>query len=144
MGLDPKVWGPHYWFVLHTMALSYPLYPNETIKKKYYDFINNLPLFLPIQSIGNKFAEVLDSYPITPYLDSRESFIKWVHFIHNKINISLNIPEKSYDESLNDYYEYYKPKEVIMKNNMIKKEKYVYCSLIILLIISAFFLYKKI
>lgn len=144
MGLDPKVWGPHYWFVLHTMALSYPLHPNETIKKKYYDFINNLPLFLPIQSIGNKFAEVLDSYPVSPYLDSRESFIKWVHFIHNKINISLNIPEKSYDESLNDYYEYYKPKEVIMKENIIKKEKYVYCSLIILLIISAFFLYKKI
>ena len=39
MTLDPKVWGPHYWFVLHTIALKYPLNPNTTIKKKYYDFI---------------------------------------------------------------------------------------------------------
>ena len=32
--LNPKVWGPHYWFVLHTIALTYPVNPNETIKKK--------------------------------------------------------------------------------------------------------------
>ena len=33
MALDPKIWGPHYWFVLHTIALNYPLHPNETSKK---------------------------------------------------------------------------------------------------------------
>ena len=22
MALDPKIWGPHYWFVLHTIALQ--------------------------------------------------------------------------------------------------------------------------
>ena len=33
MSLNPKVWGPHYWFVLHTIALTYPLKPNETVKK---------------------------------------------------------------------------------------------------------------
>ena len=47
MALNPKVWRPHYWFVLHTIALTYPLHPNETIKKKYYDFINN---FLPLHN----------------------------------------------------------------------------------------------
>ena len=39
MALDPKIWGPQYWFVLHTIALNYPLYPNETIKKKYKLFL---------------------------------------------------------------------------------------------------------
>ena len=53
MALDPKVWGPHYWFVLHTIALTYPITPNDVCKKKYYDFIHNLPLFLPIGQIGN-------------------------------------------------------------------------------------------
>jgi len=33
MSLDPKIWGPHYWFVLHSIALTYPLTPNETTKK---------------------------------------------------------------------------------------------------------------
>ena len=22
--LDPKIWGPHYWFFLHTVAITYP------------------------------------------------------------------------------------------------------------------------
>ena len=28
-----KVWGPHYWFVLHTIALRYPKNPNDVTKK---------------------------------------------------------------------------------------------------------------
>ena len=87
--LNPEIWGPHYWFVLYTIAVSYPVSVNAITKKKYYDFIQNLPLFLPIENIGNVFCKFLDRYPVTPYLDSRESFIKWVHFIHNKINLYL-------------------------------------------------------
>ena len=34
MELSSTVWGPHYWFVLHTIALSYPIYPTNAIKKK--------------------------------------------------------------------------------------------------------------
>jgi hypothetical protein len=45
--LDPKVWGPHYWFFLHTLAMTYPHHPNAVTKKKYYEFVQNLPLFLP-------------------------------------------------------------------------------------------------
>ena len=56
MVLDAKVWGPHYWFMIHTIAISYPLRPNAVTKKKYYDFIQNLPLFIPIESIDNKLA----------------------------------------------------------------------------------------
>ena len=29
-------------------------------------------------------VDYLDQYPVTPYLDSRESFIKWMYFIHNQ------------------------------------------------------------
>ena len=39
MQLDPKIWGPKYWFVLHTIALTYPDTPNSVTKKKYYDLI---------------------------------------------------------------------------------------------------------
>ena len=30
---DPTVWGPHYWFFLMTIAISYPLKANELQKK---------------------------------------------------------------------------------------------------------------
>tara|TARA_B100001057_G_scaffold393247_1_gene402107 strand:- start:7 stop:438 length:432 start_codon:yes stop_codon:yes gene_type:complete len=143
MVLHPKIWGPHYWFVLHTIALNYPLFPNETTKKKYYDFIQNLPLFIPIVDMGNAFSLILDSYPVTPYLDSRESFIKWMHFIHNKINLTLGIPEKTLQETLRSYYELYKLPEVSIKENIIKKEKYLYILVIVLLLFISILIYKK-
>lgn len=143
MALNPKIWGPHYWFVLHTIALNYPLNPNETSKKKYYDLIENFPLFIPIPDMANSFSKLLDTYPITPYLDSRESFIKWVYFIHNKINISLGIPEKSLEESLHDYYQLYEPVEITIKNNLQKKAKYIYFIIIISLLIISYIIYKK-
>ena len=31
--MDKNVWGPPYWFTLHTIAMTYPEFPNETIKK---------------------------------------------------------------------------------------------------------------
>ena len=143
MELDAKIWGPHYWFVLHTIALNYPLFPNETIKKKYYDFIQNLPLFIPIVDMGNAFTLILDSYPVTPYLDSRESFIKWMHFIHNKINLAVGIPEKTLEETLRSYYELYKLPEITIKENIIKKEKYLYILVIVLLVLISIVIYKK-
>lgn len=139
--LDPTVWGPHYWFVLHTIALSYPLNPNDITKKKYYDFIQNIPLFIPVESIGNSFSKFIDKYPVTPYLDSRESFMKWMHFIHNKINVALNHPEISYEESMVSYYMNYKPKELKDVEERIKREKIIYISIIITLITSSVILY---
>ena len=50
--MDKNVWGPPYWFTLHTIAMTYPEFPNETIKKKYYDFIQNIPLFIPNRNMG--------------------------------------------------------------------------------------------
>ena len=143
MAFDPKIWGPHYWFVLHTIALNYPLHPNETSKKKYYDFIQNLPIFIPILDMGNSFSRLLDKYPVTPYLDSRDSFIKWMYFIHNQLNLSLGIPEKTLQESLQEYYKLYEPKELQLKNKFMQREKYVYIGLIATLVIISVSLYRK-
>ncbi len=143
MALDPKVWGPHYWFVLHTIALSYPVTPNDVSKKKYYDFIQNLPLFLPIEEIGNTFSKFLDKYPVTPYLESRESFIRWMNFIQNKINIALELPELTLSESMRDYYEHYKPKAVKDDVERNRREKIIFSVCIIFILIMTFILYNK-
>ena len=73
---NPKIWGPQYWFVLHTIALNYPLNPNSTVKKKYYDFIQNLPLFFPEYPFGSNFIDLLDKYPVSPYLESKLSYLE--------------------------------------------------------------------
>ena len=98
---------------------------------------------MPIPDIGNSFSNLLDNYPVTPYLDSRESLIKWVHFIHNKINFSLGIKEITLEESLSKYYDNYKPKEEIIYNDMKQKQKYIYFALLLILITGSLYLYKK-
>ena len=143
MALDPKVWGPFYWFVLHTIALTYPSNPNDVIKKKYYDFIQNLPLFIPVPEIGNIFTSILDKYPVTPYLDSQQSFVKWMNFIHNKINLSLELPEMSLDDAMFAYYEHYKPKVVKEKEQRKRRENYVFIGIVLIFTLTSIYLYNK-
>jgi len=142
VGLDPTVWGPHFWFVLHTMALTYPRNPNEVVKKKYYDFLYNLPLFLPVSDIGNNFSALLDKYPVTPYLDSQPSFVKWMHFIHNKINLLLLKPEITQEAALVAYYEHYKPKAVKTVEERRRREKMIFGAIVLFVLLFAVILYR--
>jgi hypothetical protein len=141
--LDPNVWGPHFWFFLHTIALSYPHRPNEVTKKKYYEFIQNLPLFIPVEEIGSDFLKILDEYPITAYLDSRDSFIRWMHFVHNKINEKLEKPKITLNDFYFNYYEEYKPKDVKFREYYKLKEKIIYTLVIISATGLIVYLYNK-
>jgi hypothetical protein len=141
--LDPKVWGPHYWFFLHTLAMTYPIHPNTVTKKKYYEFIQNLPLFLPVEQISGEFSKLIDKYPITPYLDNRDSFVRWMHFIHNKINEKLEKPKISLDNFFINYYNEYRTyDEKIIEYNKIRG-KVIYFAIIIAMICLIYYLYDK-
>jgi len=143
MNLDSAIWGPHYWFFLHTIALSYPLHPNAPTKKKYYDFIQNLPLFIPVKSMSTNFSKLLDEYPVSPYLDSRDSFIRWTHFIHNKINVKLEKPTISLSQFYENYYNEYKTTEVKNMESYAWREKAVYFIILISIIGITAYLYNK-
>ena len=140
---DPTVWGPHFWFVLMTMAVSYPLKANEVTQKKYYDFITNLPLFIPHPQIGNKFSSLIDKYPVSPYLEGKDSFLKWIHFIHNKINVQIDKDEITMTEALDAYYDMYKPKEIVLREQIKYRKKLIFGVIIIGLFIGGYYLYKK-
>jgi hypothetical protein len=143
MPLDPEVWFPHLEFTLQTMSILYPQYPNDVTKKKYYDTIQNLPVFLPEYPMGKEFIKMLDKYPVTPYLSSRESFMKWVHFIMNKIKIKMEWEQDDFFDSLEKYYDKYKPKELINKEIYKKRKQYIMIGTTFFLIITIIYLLKK-
>ena len=143
MGLDPNIWGPHYWFVIHSIALNYPKNPNDTTKKKYYTFIHDLPLFLPDSDMGNKFAEILDKYPVTPYLDSRDSFVRWTHFIHNKINSMLGKAEIPLIDLYKNHYKEYEPRNIAQVIQQRNREKIIFGTVIFLSISGVVYYYNK-
>ncbi len=139
---DPTIWGPHYWFFLHTIAHTYPLYPNEVTKKKYYDFIQNMPLFIPNEKIGNDFSKILDNYPVSPYLDNRDSFIRWIHFIHNRINRSIDKEELTLYEALDQYMSQYKPKSIKLSQTFRLKKEYIIAVFTIVCLCLIIYLYN--
>ena len=118
MSFSANVWGPHYWFFLHTLSHAYPLQVTAVTKRKYYDLIQNFPLFIPDAEMGDEFSKMLDKYPVSPYLDNRDSFIRWVHFIHNKYNEMLGKEELSLYEGIDRYLSEYKPKPVYMSEKL--------------------------
>ena len=143
MVLNPDIWLPRFQFIMQTISINYPMTPNDVTKKKYYDFIQNLPLLLPEKPMGSTFLKMLDEYPVTPYLSSRESFMKWTHFINNKFNKIMDWNSLSFRESLEKYYELYKPDSV--KKQELYKERRIYIQLGFLIsgIGVTYYLYTK-
>jgi hypothetical protein len=93
--MDPVVWGPHYWFFLHTMASNYPKNPTSVQKKIHYRLVHNMHEFIPHRESANLFSSLLAEFPVAPYLDTREDLVRWVHMIHNKVNAVLEKPAVS-------------------------------------------------
>ena len=114
---DPAIWGPHFWFFLHTIARSYPAAPSDTMRKKYYNFYQDLPVFLPVQSIGNSFAKLMDKYPVSPYLTSRVELIKWTNYIHNRVNATLLKEQVPFDDSTRLYWSAYAKGSPVQKKS---------------------------
>jgi len=140
---DPNVWGPHYWFFLDTISHTYPQMPNSVTKRKYYDLIQNLPLFIPNPDIGDIFSKILDQYPVSPYLDSRDSFIRWIHFIHNKINRKLGKEEISLFAALDHYRSYYKPKQLKLSEKLNLQREYIVMAFTLLCLVLIYLFYTN-
>jgi len=140
---DPKIWGPHFWFFIHSVAMTYPKTPNDVTKKKYYEFIQNLHLFLPEEKISSSFKNLLADYPITPYLDNRESFVRWVWFIHNKINEKLEKPQITLEQFYKEYNDVYKSTTTKTIESYKFREKLSYLIVMVLLSSTIYYLYDK-
>jgi|TARA_B100001027_G_C16198289_1_gene299383 hypothetical protein len=143
MSLEHSVWLEHFWFTLETIAIKYPTHPTNADIKKYYHFIVNIPLFFPMDPLGKNFIKILDKYPVNPYLSTRLSFMKWVHFIKTHIYKILNKDYVSFDEHIDKYYEHYKPKDEKIIENLHLKKRIIEIAFIIGFIGLCYYSYKK-
>jgi hypothetical protein len=91
-----------------------------------------MPLFIPVSDIGDRFSNLLDKYPVSPYLGSRESFVRWVHFIHNKMNVILGKDEMSLLESIDAYFAQYKPRPFVLSTTLGIPKYYLYAAIILI------------
>ena len=135
--MDPKIWGPKLWFSLHTMTFNYPENPTEIDKRNYYDFFINLKNVIPCAKCSQHYGEHLENNPLSPNLDKKELFVKWLIDLHNDVNKSLNKRLYSYDEVIKIYKDHYRnsKSENVIKNNGNYKNYFSIIFIIIFIII---------
>ena len=148
--MDPTVWGPKLWFVIHTFALNYPDNPTYEDKRVMEEFFNNLKHSIPCNKCKIHYSQRLEKNPIINYLNNKQSLFKYTIDLHNQVNKSLGKKIYSYDEVVQIYKNHYNP--VLVKKesvwDFLKKYinlKYIAISLviIILLIVLVYYLRKK-
>lgn len=142
--LIPQVWGPHYWYFLHTAFFQYPEHPTVITKKIYYDMITHFGTFIPDEKMTQYYNDILNKHPVTPYLDNKVSLVKWGWFIHNKVNKKLKKPPITLGEFYKQYYDSHKnyTVQINMKWFMTIKEIIFYVILIFILLYMCYTLYN--
>ena len=103
--MDPNVWGPHLWFVMHTISFNYPKEPTPIDKINYYNFFYNLTSIIPCNDCKTHFIDFFKKNPIRNYLINRDKLIEWVMNCHNNVNKLNNKPEWNLDQVFKHYQE---------------------------------------
>jgi FAD-linked sulfhydryl oxidase len=133
--MNPEVWGPHLWFVLHTLSFNYPYEPTEDDKKKMINFIHALSEIIPCGKCQRHFKQNLEKLPIEQHLENKKQFVEWVIQMHNFVNEANGKRIYSYDEVIQLYLNYY------MKNQYKKYMKWGVS--IVVIVIFIYFIMKK-
>jgi hypothetical protein len=135
--MDPKVWGPHLWFTMHTISFNYPKNPTNQDKQNNYNFFYNLIHIIPCSDCRKHYQDFFNKQPILNYLDNRDKLIEWVMDAHNNVNKMTNKPIWTLDQVFNHYKQIFDEKKKPKTNNM-----YKIIRVIVILLILAYF-YKK-
>ena len=144
--INPELWGPYFWNVIHLTSFGYPTNPNDEDKQTYRNFYLNLGNILPCGSCSNSCIEFMEesknhtngcNLNIDHALESRESLIKWGFDFHNVVNEKLG---KVYPKTFEDFNENYIPN---LKNSNGKCKIMEYSIMFLILIIIALLLYIR-
>ena len=119
MNPDPRVFGPHMWFTLHSISFFYPENPNTNDMLLYKEFYEKFSNFIPCKKCSVHYNLYVHNYPIDGYLNTRESLARWVVNLHNSVNRKLNKREMPFDEVYRTYRGLYRYEHNVQKQNNI-------------------------
>jgi hypothetical protein len=131
--MDPNIWGSHAWLFLHTITLNYPDNPSRYDKDNYKDFFESLSHVIPCEVCKSSYKQNIKKYPIQ--LDSKESLTRWLHMIHNIVNVKTGKDDYPYDDFIKKYSNLYPQGD--------DNTKLLIITLIIIISSFSFYFYNK-
>lgn len=116
--LNPRIWGPALWLVLHSISLAYPEIPSPESRYQHRMFLKNMAGVLPCSRCRGHFKEFINrpESPNAPNgshleaaLRTKKGFIDWTLELHNAVNKRNNSAQISKEAFLGKYRELYIP-----------------------------------
>lgn len=88
---DPNIWGPHFWFVIHTVMANYPEKPTSLDQEIMSGFIKSIPFLLPCDECYRStfffIKEHIDEIP--ELVKDRRKLVHFFKVYHDKVNEKL-------------------------------------------------------
>jgi hypothetical protein len=136
VNLNPKIWGPHAWFFIESIAISLPeIIPIETQNELKHFFIS-ISFLLPCETCKNHFSEYNKKTDIMNIdFSTKTKVFKWINDIHNGVRKRNGYPIITIDKTIKYYNEKY---------NIETKSSYVNIFFIIIFIIGLILIIKYI
>ena len=142
-GMQTRVWGPAGWLFLHSIAQNYPWKPTDEQKNNYLSFFKLVGNVLPCRYCRESFQKYVtgvdnwkpsnielenpdlltkEDYKLLildkSKLKSRETLVKWLYDIHNRINKKLGVEcDPTFKEVWNKYESF--------RSNCVKSKKII-------------------
>lgn len=104
MNLEPYIWGPHYWNMLHFTAATYDTNPNQSVKLVMKNFIQSLPVFLPCKECQDNAFSFIKTVDLNKVVESRKELFLFFYFFHNRVNNRLKKPLMKLKDALIRYH----------------------------------------
>lgn len=107
-GINPKIWGPNMWWILHLISTTYPHNPTPEEKQTYYNFVHNFGAVLPCIVCRDNFRNNLQQMQFSPaHLMNRTTFTKFIFDLHNLVNIETGKkPNTDFDKTMAQFEAY--------------------------------------
>jgi len=92
-GIDPSVWGPPLWFLIHMQALMYPSKPTQLDKEKTMAFFDGLVQVLPCASCAMHYRTEMAGLDRKKTFSSRDALFSWTVDFHNRVSERTKNPQ---------------------------------------------------
>lgn len=102
--INPKLWGPKFWPMLHYVTLAYPNDPSDDDKNDMRNFFITFQNVIPCEKCRKHFKNHLEIFPLDANtLSSKTQLMTWLVNMHNAVNAMLGKKKVDVDDMINKY-----------------------------------------
>lgn len=102
---NPKEFGPHVWYIVHTLSACWPDEPTYAEKEQMKLFLKGFPVMLPCSTCKNSTQEWMmqNTSSLDNVVKNKTSLFTYFYNMHNFVNQKLNKRLYRYEEAVKKY-----------------------------------------